>query len=112
MTPKTLKEIKQSIAKLAKVYEILVDTWNGQLEHGDKATYPVMIWVNVILHNLAFDGSKCVGYSHEKAVNDLEIHIKALKALNEYEHQCYITHFPCNEVVLIYEGETMSESYQ
>jgi len=111
MKPSTLRTIKQQIRKVSNLYEILTDTWNGKLEHGNKATYPIMIWVKVILSNLAFDGSNCHGYDHDKAVKEMEMYIKTLKALDEYESECYITHFPYTQVNMIYEGEIMSEDY-
>lgn len=109
MKQETLKQIKQELSKVAKIYQKLVINWNGELKHGDNATYPITIIVDVLLHNMAFDGSDCHGYNSSKAISDLYSNLEMLKELNEYTDKCYMTHFAFTEARDIIDGLVMSE---
>lgn len=109
MTPKSLQEFKTHARKFANLYDILIESWNGKLEHGNNATYPVTIVVGVLVSNIAFNGSNCVGYSHEKAVQELESNLKTLEAVNNYENKLYMVNYAYNELYNLYEGLRMSE---
>lgn len=109
MKPETLKQFKQQARKLSNLYEKLEEHWNGELKHGNNATYPVTVLVNVLLKNIAFDGSDCVGYNHEKEVKSVEKQIQILREINEYENKCYMTHYPYSEVSSLYHGLNMFE---
>lgn len=97
MSPKTLKDLKESLKKLYIVYEVLALQWNGVLEFGCNATYPEVVIVSVLLQNMQFDGSDCYGYEHEKDVKDLYNAFETLRALNEYHGRNFMTHFAFNE---------------
>ena len=107
MKPETLKLFKESIGELYKLYDSLITLWNGEYEND--APYPVTIIIKVILYNIAFYNSDCVGYSHERELIKVENNIKNLRAIDEYKNQMYMTHFPFLEVDNLYSGLTMSE---
>lgn len=109
MKQETLLSIKKEIRKFSNLYEKLIKMWNGELPHGDNATHPETIQIGVILHNMAFNASDCMGYNHEEAVAKFEELMDVLRAINEYHGKCYMTHYAWNEVSSIYEGETMEE---
>ena len=112
MKADTLKQFKQRARQFCNLYEELVILWNGSLQNGNNATYPVTVLVEVIVYNIAYDASDCVGYSHEKAVEDVKKNLKALHKINEYEHRCYMTHYPYNELSLLFDGMNMSEDFE
>ena len=109
MKQETLKQIKQELFKVAKIYQKLVTNWNGELKHGDNATYPITIIVEVLLHNMAHDGSDCVGYNASKEEVELYSNLEMIRELNEYNDKCYMTHFAFTEARDIIDGLVMSE---
>jgi hypothetical protein len=109
MKPETLLSIKKDIQKFAKLYEILEHHWNGDLIHGNGATYPETIQVGVLLQNMGFISTNCANYSHEEDEKQLIHLIDVLKAINEYHDKCYMIHYAWNEVDCIYNGSVMSE---
>lgn len=109
MHPKTLLAIKTEIGKFHKLYEKLVDLWNGEAPYDNGATYPVTVLVNVIVHNMAFISTNCHGYNHKKDVEELRKNLEMLRLINEYENKCYMTHYAYNEVNNIYEGNLHME---
>lgn len=111
MSPKTLKEFKQEIAKFSKLYDKLVTHWNGELVHGNDATFPVTIIVQVLVHNIAFDASDCAGYSHEKAVMKVVENIEMLKEINIYEDKTYMVDYAYKTISCLWDGMFFSEDY-
>lgn len=111
MKPETLLAIKQQVSKFSKLYDILIEMWNGKLEHGNRATYPETIQIGVILGNIAFNPINCHGYSHKEEVKKVRNLVSVLESINRYHNECYMTHYAYNEVKCIYDGETMSEDY-
>jgi len=109
MKQETLIQIKQQINKLYNMYVILTANWNGKLLHGNDATYPITIIVEVLLQNMAFDGSNCKDYSLQGAIDELYSKFNVLKELNEYNNKGYMTHFPFMECEAIIDGCVMSE---
>jgi hypothetical protein len=104
MKAETLLLIKKDIQKFAKLYEILTNHWNGELKHGNGATYPETIQAGVLLQNMGFISTDCVNYSHEEDVKELIHLIDVLKAINEYHDKSYMIHYAWNEVSFIYES--------
>lgn len=104
MKQETLLRIKQEITKLYRMYVILTANWNG-----NNATYPITIIVEVLLQNMAFDGSNCKDYSLQNAIDELYSKFDVLKELNEYNNKGYMTHFPFRECEAIIDGYVMSE---
>lgn len=111
MNSTNLKNLKKKISKLSNIYNILVDEWNGPLKDGNNAIYPVTVIIGVLLHNMAFDGSDCVNYSHDKAVEDLHKSYNTLKALNDFHEKTYMVHYPFTEVSFLIEGVEMEALY-
>lgn len=112
MKENTLKEFKSRAKNFADLYDHLVELWNGKLKHGNNATYPVTIIICVILRNIAFDGSNCADYSHEKAISDINKNIEALRRINKYEGKVYMTHYAYNEIYSLFSGLLMSEDFE
>ena len=109
MKQETLKQIKQELFKVSELYQKLVTNWNGDLKHGNDATYPITIIVEVLLHNMAHDGSDCVGYNASKEEVELYSNLEMIKELNEYTDKCYMIHFAFTEARNIINGLTMLE---
>ena len=110
MKPETLREFKKRVNKFRKVYNKLVALWNGNLQHGNNATFPATVIVSVILRNMAHDASDCRGYDHQREVNKIIEHLEALNALNNYENGCYMTHYPYTELSNLWIGLDMAEN--
>lgn len=104
MSPQTLKEFKKEAARFSKLYDKLVTNWNGELLYGNDATFPVTIIVQVLVHNIAFDGSDCVDYDHEKAVMKVVENIETLKEINIYEHKLYMVHYAFDTISCLWDG--------
>lgn len=111
MKPETLREFKKRVNEFRKVYDKLVDLWNGELEHGNNATFPATVVVSVMLHNMAHDSSDCRGYDHQREVNKIMESLEALRALNNYEKGCYMTHYPYTELNNLWTELDMTEDY-
>ena len=111
MKPETLKEFKKRVNEFRKVYDKLVTLWNGELEHGNNATFPSTVIVSAMLHNMAHDSSDCLGYDHQREVNKIVDSLEALNALNNYDNGCYMTHYPHTELSSLWIGLDMAEDY-
>ena len=111
MKPETLREFKNRVNEFRKVYDKLVDLWNGELEHGNNATFPSTVIVSVMLQNIAFDSSDCLGYTHQKEVSKIVEHLEALNALNNYENGCYMTHYPYTKLSSLWTGLDTVENF-
>jgi hypothetical protein len=109
MTPNTLMKTKQELAKLHRIYEILIEKWNGSTSHGRDAQYPETIIMSVLLQNMAFSGVGTEGYSHNEAVEELKQNLKVMNALNEYHNRGYMTHYVYTEASHIIVGMDMTE---
>jgi len=112
MNAQTLAAIKREIRKVAKIYDILIEHWNGDLVNGRKATYPITVTAGVIINNMAFDSSDCHGYNHDEAVRKLKADLEVLRKLNEYNEHCYMTHFPFTDIDSIISGLEMTEHFE
>lgn len=112
MNPQTLSLIKKDIRKFHKLYEILIEMWNGQLAHSNNATHPETVQVGVILQNMGFNGVGTHDYSHEAKVEKLHNLHKVLTALNEYHNKNYMIHQAWMEVDCIISGHDMSEEFE
>lgn len=110
LTPETLAKIKKALTKFYKLYESLVKTWNGQLEHGNNATYPHTIIALVLLNNMAISTVKCVGYDHQVSEDNLYANLKQLELLNEYHDKNYMTHYAYAEAESIITGHYMMQN--
>jgi len=106
---KTLQHIKKELSRLSSIYGVLVDQWNGKLVHGNDATYPQTVIIQVILGNMASDTSDCANYNHTEEVEKLYKSLDTLKSLDQYSNKCYMTHFPYTEADMIILGNVMSE---
>ena len=111
MKPETLREFKKRVNEFRKVYDKLVNLWNGNLPNGDNAIFPVTVIVSVMLHNMAHDAIDCEGYDHLKEVNKMVYHLEVLNALNNYEGGCYMTNYAYTELNNLWIGLDMAEDY-
>ncbi len=99
MTPQQLKSLKQDVKKLYKVYDNLAKYFDN----------PITTTISVLLQNLAFDGSDCQTYSHEKEVEKVNNILSLLRELKDY-NSFYLTEFAYTEVDMIFTGIFMSEN--
>lgn len=111
MKPDTLKQIKKELVKLHNIYEVLIKSWNGPLDHGRGATFPATIIAGQLLQNMALGSSQTYSHVHDSAVKELKAKFEALRLLNEYERRCHMTHFAYSEAEAIITGHEMSEDY-
>ena len=87
-------EVLERTRKLYKVYESLGYVWNGDIKHGQNATFPIVVTVEVLLNNMCFAPS----------FEDYERLFKVLEQLNEYNSRGYMTHFVCTECYFLIES--------
>lgn len=109
MKQETLNQIKKEISKVYDIYSKLVIKWNGNLAHGNSATHPITIIIDVILQNMSFNGNNCHNYDLKEDIKDLYNDLRLLKELNEYNNKGYMTHFPYIECESIIDGFVFSE---
>lgn len=98
MKPETLSAIKCQLAKFYKVIDELTEYFDS----------PQYITIAVLLQNIAFNGSDCVDYDHNKEVQRLYKVQKLLKSIAQYNNS-YIENWVSEEVHTIIQGEMMSE---
>jgi hypothetical protein len=98
---RALKELKQDIRRVSDVYDVIKEEWNKGSVNGRNTTYPIMVVVSVLLHNMAFDSSYAKDYNHEDELEDFFSKLNVLKEVNEYNNKCYITHFAYSEVAML-----------
>lgn len=90
-----MKEFKTRVREFHKVMRALTSVW-------DNPKYQVL---DVLVQNLGFDGSDCVGYSIEKESNKVNSILKALEEMYSYNDNCYLTKYvyqECNDLYLVY----------
>ena len=111
MKLETLREFKKRVNEFSKVYDKLVALWNGNLQHGNNATFPVTVIVSVMLRNIAHDASDYTGYDHQREVSEIIEQLEALNALDNYENGCYMVHYPYTELSNLWIGLEMAEDH-
>lgn len=87
-----MKEFKTKVRAFHKVMRALASVW-------DNPKYQVL---EVLVQNLGFDGSDCVGYSVEKEVLKVDNILIALEKLSTYEDNCYLSKYVYREVSNLY----------
>lgn len=112
MKAKTLKEFKVKVREFEVLYDSLITLWNGKLKNGNNATYPYTVIIGVIIHNIGFDNSDCIGYSHDEEINKIEDNIKVLDQIDIYEDRQQMTHYPYDEIQSLYTGMSISEDFE
>lgn len=80
LTPLQLVDIQDRAAKLAEMYEVLDKNWNNQ----STLIYPHTRAIRVMLHNIAFKGDRCVGYTHIAAVEKVWEIKESISAMRKY----------------------------
>jgi hypothetical protein len=75
MKTQVLKQFKERVRNLNKVLSKIIVVW-------DNPQYEV---ISVLLQNLGFDSTECVGYSNKKDVERCEDIIKALREIKDFD---------------------------
>lgn len=108
MKPATLKAIKTDILNLYKVFQAVESTWND-----NGIGFPSLKVIEVLLGNMAFEGSHYINYDAEEAVTNISRSQEALKALREYYgEKMSIINWICDEVDCIILGHMMDEDIE
>jgi predicted RNA-binding protein with EMAP domain len=92
MSPKILAEFKAQMRLFYIMYETLASYWDKN------KSYPHIAVLTTLLQNLQFSGIKCEGYSHQKAVDDVEDIIKAIRAMKAYYKDDYMVDMVDTEI--------------
>ena len=87
-----MKEFKTRVREFHKVMRALTSVW-------DNPKYQVL---EVLVQNLGFDGSDCVGYSVEKELKRVDSILKTLEEIYSYNDNCYLTKYVYREVSDLY----------
>ena len=104
MKPSTLAYIKQEMARLHKVAESYANL------HPQSPEY---VTCQVLIQNMAFSGVNCQGYTHEKAIEELNATSKCLATIAEYcGEQVHFIQFLSNEVSSIIDGNIFAEDIE
>lgn len=100
MRQETATAIHEQVAKLLPIVRQLRKVWKGQ---------PLIAMCEVLIQNLAFNGSDCVNYSLEDDVQKINDIHKALELLNENSFGDTFIAWLWLEVDCIIVGNIMSE---
>jgi len=88
MTEITLRHIKEDIQRFLPVITGIANYFNTQ---------PVYKLLEVLIQNVAFDGSNCQGYSHEKEVEKVKEIEKLILNIKNYS-MSYVEEYVYNEL--------------
>jgi len=89
-TVKEVESVKVMLTPFLKVFEQYV-------EYMDAKTYPHLQVLAVLLQNLVFDASNCVGYNHFTERDKMNKIVNLMRTISEY-HNDYTCDYLLNEV--------------
>lgn len=106
MKPETLQQIKKELSRLfwASRAICLIDKKISYM--GGHTT------ASVILNNIAFDRTDCVGYNQEEEERKLTDSVKALKLMAEASPEDHTLSYFYHQANMIVDGNVMSEDYE
>lgn len=93
MTQRQITEFKKRVREFYKVIEPIAEYW-GQ---------PHQITLSVLVQNLGFDSSDCMGYSLEEANKKVNTILKLIKSISEYQNS-HFENWVFQEIDIIYTG--------
>lgn len=103
MKQETATAIHEQVAKLLPIVRQLRKVWKGQ---------PLIAMCEVLVQNLAFDGSDCSNYSLESDVQKIKDIHRAIELLNKNSFRDTFIAWLWLEVDSIVTGYIMAEDFQ
>lgn len=88
MTPRTVKLIKEDMKRFLPIIEGIANYFTSQ---------PSYKLLEVLIQNIAFDGSVCHGYSHEQEVKKILEIEKLILSIKDYSNS-YVETYIYNEL--------------
>lgn len=98
MTQAQITEFKRQVREFLKVIEPIADYW-GQ---------PNYITLCVLVQNLGFDSSDCMGYSLEKSNEKVITILKLIKSISQYQNS-HFENWVYQEIDMLYIGMSQQD---
>lgn len=106
MKPETLQQIKKELSRLfwaSRAICLIDKKFSFMCGHTT---------ASVILNNISFDRTDCVGYNQEEEEKKLSESVKALKLMSEASKKDHVLSYFYHQANMIVDGNVMSEDYE